>query len=74
MPSPLEVVIRQIQPGRPYHLDAKIMVVGRADERLGHSVTVVEAETVVDLHCPFEAVQIVFDPDHRLLAEIVGYP
>jgi hypothetical protein len=69
--SRLQVTLHQVQPGQPYRLSADILVRGADGESLRQAVMLSQTSTVVEVDCDFQVTEVVFDPDRRVLAEIV---
>jgi len=64
----VRVTLTQTQEGAPYELlAARLELRGASGERALHRVELGERETVVRLPRAFEVIEVVFDPDDRLL-------
>ena len=67
-----DVIIRQSQPGEPYHLNLDVAVESAVGTRI-HTIKVRERETRVTLKCDGKPTDVRLDPNHRLLIWTAEY-
>ena len=68
----LTVTITQTQESAPYRLYGLLRISGRSEHQtLQRMVQLTKAENKIEFDCPFPASNVVFDPDNKLLKEIV---
>lgn len=67
----LTVTLSQQQPGEPYRLAGVLRISGGSGQVINRKVEFDGAKTTVEIDCDFVAEKIEFDPDNKLLKEMV---